>query len=207
MESLRKGNIFVTTGDLISELDVKVQAGGKSPWFAQSNGNSASIGETLTIPGKSKDVTVTVRMKDPNAANTHGDKPKVDHVDLIMEAISHVVFFFFFYVFVRFVLLHSACQKAAGECNRHWPDSADPLCAYTVRSSFQRSSHLSSSFPNYWRSKFPNQQSARSVAIAARRRRSSGRCRCNLPRRSGQTSAGAFRYRLRPCRYSLENRG
>ena len=44
-------------------------------------------------------------------------------------------------------------------------------------------------------------------AIAARRRRSSGRCRCNLPRRSGQTSAGAFRYRLRPCRYSLENRG
>ena len=31
MESLRNGNVFVTTGDLISELDVKVQAGGKSP--------------------------------------------------------------------------------------------------------------------------------------------------------------------------------
>ena len=49
MESIRNGNVFVTTGDLISELDVKVQAGGKSPWFAKSKGNSATIGETLTF--------------------------------------------------------------------------------------------------------------------------------------------------------------
>ena len=83
-----KGHIFVTTGDLISELDVKVQAGGKSPWFAQSNGNSATIGETLTIPGKSKDVTITIRMKDPSAANSHGDKPKVKRIDLIMGDVT-----------------------------------------------------------------------------------------------------------------------
>ena len=88
MESIRNGNVFVTTGDLISELDVKVQAGGKSPWFAKSKGNSATIGETLTLPGKTKDVTVTIRIKDPNAANTHGDKPKVDHVDLIMGEVT-----------------------------------------------------------------------------------------------------------------------
>ena len=69
MESIRKGNVFVTTGDLISELDVKVQAGGKSPLFAESKGNSATIGETLTLPGKnSKDVTVTIRMKDSEQA-------------------------------------------------------------------------------------------------------------------------------------------
>ncbi|HVI20646.1 MAG TPA: phosphoesterase, partial [Bacillus sp. (in: firmicutes)] len=89
MESIRNGNVFVTTGDLISELDVKVQAGGKSPWFAKSKGNSATIGETLTLPGKkAKDVTVTIRIKDPNAENTHGDKPTVDHVDLIMGEVT-----------------------------------------------------------------------------------------------------------------------
>ncbi len=91
MESIRKGNVFVTTGDLISELDVKVQAGGKSPLFAESKGNSATIGETLTLPGKSKDVTVTIRMKDPNAANFNGDTPKVDHVDLIMGEVTEKV--------------------------------------------------------------------------------------------------------------------
>src|SRR6185312_863105 len=89
MESIRKGNVFVTTGDLISELDVKVQAGGKSPLFAQSKGNSATIGETLTVPGKgSKDVTVTIRLKDPNAANSNGDKPEVKRVDLIMGEVN-----------------------------------------------------------------------------------------------------------------------
>ena len=88
MESLRNGNVFVTTGDLISELDVKVQAGGKSPLYAIAKGNSATIGETLTLPGKSNDVTVTIRIKDPNAANANGDKPNVKHVDLIMGEVN-----------------------------------------------------------------------------------------------------------------------
>ncbi|ALC87909.1 MULTISPECIES: phosphoesterase [unclassified Bacillus (in: firmicutes)] len=88
MESLRGGNVYVTTGDLISELDVKVQAGGKSPIFAQSKGSSATLGETLTIPGKSKDVTVTIRIKDPNAANANGDTPEVKRVDLIMGEVT-----------------------------------------------------------------------------------------------------------------------
>ncbi|MEJ9231493.1 hypothetical protein LAV79_18825 [Peribacillus butanolivorans] len=89
MESLRNGKVFVATGDLVSELDVKAQAGGKSRWYAKSKGNSASIGETLTLPGKkSKDVTVTVRIKDPNAANSHGDQPKVKRVDLIVGEVT-----------------------------------------------------------------------------------------------------------------------
>ncbi|MBT2756810.1 phosphoesterase [Mesobacillus foraminis] len=89
MESLRNGNVFVTTGDLISELDVKVQSGGKSPWFSKSKGNSATIGETLELPGKkSKDVTVTIRIKDPKAANSNGDKPQVKRIDLIMGEVT-----------------------------------------------------------------------------------------------------------------------
>lgn len=88
MENLRKGNVFVTTGDLISELDVKVQAGGKSPMHAQAKGNTASIGETLTLPSGKSDVTVTIRVKDPNAANSNGDKPNVQRVDLIIGEVN-----------------------------------------------------------------------------------------------------------------------
>ncbi|MEW9500341.1 phosphoesterase [Jeotgalibacillus marinus] len=88
MEGLRNGNVFVTTGDLISELDVKVQAGGRSPLFARSNGNSASFGETLTLPGKKSDVNITIRLKDPDALNANGDNPAVKRVDLIMGAVT-----------------------------------------------------------------------------------------------------------------------
>lgn len=88
MENLRAGNVFVTTGDLVSELDVQVQAGGKSPLQAKAKGNTASIGETLTLPSKKSDVTVTVRIKDPNAANSNGDKPNVQRVDLIMGEVN-----------------------------------------------------------------------------------------------------------------------
>jgi hypothetical protein len=92
MDGLRNGNVFVTTGDLISELDVKVQAVGKSPKHAKAKGNTAAIGETLTLPGKkSSDVTVTVRLRDPNAENANGDKPKVKRVDLIVGEITGTV--------------------------------------------------------------------------------------------------------------------
>ena len=89
MENLRNGHVFVTTGDLISELDVKAQAVGKTPMHAEAKGNTASFGETLTLPGKkSSDVTVTIRLKDPNAANSHGEKPNVKRVDLIMGEVN-----------------------------------------------------------------------------------------------------------------------
>jgi hypothetical protein len=89
MENLRNGHVFVSTGDLISELDVKVQAVGKTPIHAEAKGNTASIGETLILPGKkSRDVTVTIRLKDPNVANANGDKPNVKRVDLIMGEVK-----------------------------------------------------------------------------------------------------------------------
>lgn len=89
MENLRNGHVFVTTGDLISELDAKAQAVGNSPMDAKAKGNTASFGETLTLPGKKpSDVTVTIRLKDPNAVNSHGDKPNVKRVDLIMGEVN-----------------------------------------------------------------------------------------------------------------------
>lgn len=88
MENLRAGHVFVTTGDLISELDIEAKAVGNTPLHAKANGNTATIGETLTLPGKNNDVTVTIRLKDPNAANSHGDTPNVKRVDLIMGKVT-----------------------------------------------------------------------------------------------------------------------
>jgi hypothetical protein len=89
LDGLRNGRIFVTTGDLINQLDVTAQAVGKSPQHAQSNGNRATIGETLEVPGnKTRDVNVTVRFKDPNTDNNNGDNPKVNRVDFIMGEVN-----------------------------------------------------------------------------------------------------------------------
>ncbi|UVI29221.1 phosphoesterase [Paenibacillus spongiae] len=79
LDGLRKGRVFVTTGALVTELDVT----------AKSKGNNASIGETLAIKDNGKsDVTVTITFKDPNANNSHGDNPSVKRVDLIMGEIT-----------------------------------------------------------------------------------------------------------------------
>ncbi len=76
LDGIRNGRVFVTTGDLISELDVTVSPAGRtSP--------RAFIGGTLSVPG-SQDVNVTIRVRDPLAANHHGDAPSVVRVDLIM---------------------------------------------------------------------------------------------------------------------------
>ncbi|MFK7692617.1 phosphoesterase [Paenibacillus sp. HJGM_3] len=89
MDGLRNGRVFVTTGDLINELDVTASRAGKAPAHAQANGNTASIGETLVLPGNNeKEVTVTIRLRDPNANNSHGDNPQVKHVDLIVGEIT-----------------------------------------------------------------------------------------------------------------------
>ncbi|MGD8340477.1 MAG: phosphoesterase, partial [Gammaproteobacteria bacterium] len=72
LQSLREGRVFVTTGDLISELEFTVGA----------DGAEASIGETLEIVGASN-VQVTIRLRDPSAANGNGEDPSVARVDLI----------------------------------------------------------------------------------------------------------------------------
>ena len=79
LESLRRGRMFVTTGDLISELDVDV---------AEIKGESgvAQIGGTITLstPG---DIEIRIRARDPHGTNDNGDSPEVARIDLI---IGHV---------------------------------------------------------------------------------------------------------------------
>lgn len=73
LAGLRSGRIFVTTGDLVSELDVTATLGDRK----------ARMGELLTVPTGS-DVVVTVRLRDPAGPNTAGRTPEVRRVDLIV---------------------------------------------------------------------------------------------------------------------------
>ena len=77
LAGIRAGRMFVTTGDLISELYVTADWGGRS----------AGIGEELSLP-PGADVTVTIRFRDPDAPNHHGDRPSVARVDLITGEVS-----------------------------------------------------------------------------------------------------------------------
>lgn len=69
---LRAGRIFVTTGDLVSQLDVT----------ASSGTQGAMAGGTLTAR-KGADVSVMIRFVDPETTNANGDNPAVARVDLI----------------------------------------------------------------------------------------------------------------------------
>lgn len=77
LSGIRSGRVFVTTGDLVSELYVRAEAGAEA----------ASIGGTLPVSGRA-DVTVTIRLRDPEGANHHGDNPEVNRVDLIVGEIT-----------------------------------------------------------------------------------------------------------------------
>jgi hypothetical protein len=73
MRSLRAGHIFVTTGDLISELQVDLAGAG--------------IGDTAAIK-RGQAITLKVRLRDPAGPNAHGDTPELKRVDLIMGDVT-----------------------------------------------------------------------------------------------------------------------
>jgi hypothetical protein len=77
LEGIRQGRVFVTTGDLISELYVTV-ASGKG---------DAPIGGTLSL-ADSADVEVTIRLRVPKEPNHRGESPQVARVDLIAGDIT-----------------------------------------------------------------------------------------------------------------------
>jgi hypothetical protein len=77
IDGLRAGRIFVTTGDLVSEVDV----------IASSGGRQAGIGGTLTAR-RGRPVDVTIRVRDPAAANPAGRTPAVARIDLITGPIT-----------------------------------------------------------------------------------------------------------------------
>lgn len=78
LHGLRNGRIFVTTGDLVSEVDVRVTGSGSS---------AAGIGGTLKIaPGE--EVTVEIRVRNPQKPNASGQIPSVSRVDLIYGKVT-----------------------------------------------------------------------------------------------------------------------
>jgi hypothetical protein len=79
MDALRGGRIWVTTGDLISALDVT----------AANRGKEANVGETLTVSRKNRnDVEIEIRFRELEGVNGNGDRPAVRRVDLIVGRIT-----------------------------------------------------------------------------------------------------------------------
>ena len=77
VNALRAGNSFCVTGDLINTLDFRAAAGQ----------DAAAMGQELQAPPTSQTaagpwIALTIRFKSP-AVNHHGDRPVVDHIDLI----------------------------------------------------------------------------------------------------------------------------
>ncbi|PKQ46933.1 CehA/McbA family metallohydrolase domain-containing protein [Confluentibacter flavum] len=77
LEGIRNGRIFITTGDLISELEFK----------AAYKNKVAQIGGTLPIQ-EDADVQITIKLLDPDTVNHHGDNPQVNRVDLIVGEVT-----------------------------------------------------------------------------------------------------------------------
>ncbi|WP_232492300.1 phosphoesterase [Novosphingobium kaempferiae] len=82
LDGLRNGRVFVATGNLVDQLEVKAAIGPTSP-------RTATMGQTLAIrDGDELDISIRFRpARTPNAA---GQLPKVDHLDLIAGGASGV---------------------------------------------------------------------------------------------------------------------
>jgi hypothetical protein len=78
-DGLRSGNSFCVHGDLINALDFNVRH-----LF-----DSAAMGQELQVSKTKKGsvVQLTIRFKSPSI-NNHGDKPVVDHIDLIAGEVT-----------------------------------------------------------------------------------------------------------------------
>jgi len=79
LDGLRNGRVFVTLGDLVSEVDVSVQ----SP----DGKRRADIGGRIKV-AKGSDVRVVIRLRDPAGKNFAGRSPEVARVDLIRSEIG-----------------------------------------------------------------------------------------------------------------------
>jgi hypothetical protein len=77
LAGLRAGQVFVTTGDLVSELFVKVSI----------DQQQANIGGEISVK-KGQTVNIEIRVLDPTHSNFAGYQPSVSRVDLIVGEIS-----------------------------------------------------------------------------------------------------------------------
>ncbi|MEU6781304.1 phosphoesterase [Nonomuraea angiospora] len=86
LDGLRSGRIFVVIGDLIDQLDLTVSRAGQAQ--GQAEGNTVSVGETLTLRGNDRDAEVEVRFRVPRTANAKGERPQVKRVDIITGRVT-----------------------------------------------------------------------------------------------------------------------
>lgn len=77
LDGIRNGRVFVTLGDLVTDLQVT----------ARSDGDSAEIGGSLQVKAGA-DVEVTIRFLDPVELNAGGRDPSVERVDLIIGQVT-----------------------------------------------------------------------------------------------------------------------
>ncbi|MFK3978779.1 phosphoesterase [Micromonospora sp. NPDC050397] len=79
MDGLRNGRIFVTTGDLVTSLDLT----------ASGQGRAAAVGETITLNRRNRtDVEIEITFRPLAGKNANGDRPQVRRVDLIIGRIT-----------------------------------------------------------------------------------------------------------------------
>jgi hypothetical protein len=74
LDGIRNGRVFVTLGDLVSEVEVTATTG--------DGAHRAEIGGELVVPPGS-DITIVIRVRDPKGANFGGRRPDVSRIDLI----------------------------------------------------------------------------------------------------------------------------
>ena len=77
LDGLRNGRVFVTTGDLVTELYVE----------AGNANQRAGIGGVLTIKAGDP-VDLSIRLLDPVQPNSRGEMPELQRVDLIIGSIT-----------------------------------------------------------------------------------------------------------------------
>lgn len=76
-DGLRSGNSFFVFGDLIDHLEIE----------AQNNRQKVEMGGELRAPSAIKNLKLKIKFKSPSV-NNHGDRPVVDHIDLIAGEIT-----------------------------------------------------------------------------------------------------------------------
>jgi hypothetical protein len=77
LAGMRSGDSFITTGDLVSDLEFSARSGRKK----------AGMGGTLASK-RGHEVEITIRFRSP-ATNNNGDPVSVDHIDLIAGEVHH----------------------------------------------------------------------------------------------------------------------
>lgn len=79
LDGLRNGRVFVTLGDLVSEVEVTA--------MTADGARRAEIGGQLQVAA-GEDVTIIIRVRDPAGKNFGGHSPQVARIDLIQGDIT-----------------------------------------------------------------------------------------------------------------------